>query len=142
MSTCLSFKDLIEINQPQIAEMQRVADSFASSEMPGACETFSKQVRVIEGVLTQTYGVATVIARKTADLKEVAEIWDRMGFFCNSSLHILAALRHKFPYCGTSQLYDLALDYKLACDKRYRGVLEELTCQTMEFPKGLLPEPT
>jgi hypothetical protein len=142
MSTSLSFKDFIEINQPQIAEMQRVADSFADPEMPGASETFSKQVRLIEGVLTQTYGVATAIARKTADLKEVAEIWELMGLFCNSVLHTLAALRHKFPSCGTPQLYDLALDYKLACDKRYKGVLEERTCLTMEFPKGLLPEPT
>jgi len=141
MSACLSFKDLIEINKPQVAEMQRVADAVPDSDAPGACVTFSKQVRLVEGILTQTYGVATVIARKAEDLQEIAEIWNLMGFFCNSILHILSSLKHKFPYCGTPELYDLALDYKLACDKRYKGVLQESTCQKTEFPKGLLPEP-
>ena len=141
MSTCLSLRDLVEINQPQIADLQRVGNAFFDSEAPGACEAFSKQVRLVEGVLTQTYGVATVIARKTADLNEVAEIWGLMSVFCNSVMHVLSALRHKYPDCGTPELYDLSLDYKLASHKRYRGVLQEIACQTAEFPKGLLPEP-
>ena len=34
----------------------------------------------------------------------------------------------------------MVFDYKLACDKRYSGAMEELACQKTEFPKGLLPE--
>ena len=88
MSTCLSFKDLIDINKPQVTEMQRVADSFPDPNAPGACDAFSKQVRLVEGILTQTYGVATVISRKTEDLREIAEIWNLMSVFCNSVLRV------------------------------------------------------
>ena len=63
-----------------------------------------------------------------------------MSFFCQSALAILTSLKHKYPDCGTPALYDMVLDYKLACDKRYRGAMEELACQKTEFPKGLLPE--
>lgn len=140
MKPSLNFEDLLEINQPQIAEMQRVGDSFANPYEPGASEAFANQVRIVEGLLRQTYAVAAALAKKTEDLREVAEIWRHMGSFCNSTLHTLASLKEKYPSCGTPQLYDLALDFKLACDKRYRAVLEEIACQNTALPNGLLPE--
>jgi hypothetical protein len=140
MKTCLSFDDLFRINRPQIDEMRRVGESFPNDQAPGACEAFSCQVRVVEGLLIQSYRIAVALAKKTEDLPEVAEIWRQMSSLCNLTLEALASLKDKYPYCGTPQLYDLALDYKLACDKRQRGIMEELTCQSADFPKGLFPE--
>lgn len=137
---CLSFGDILGVGQPQLQEMQRVGDAYASSEVPGACEAFTRQVSIVEGVMVQTYGIAAAMARKSDDLEEVAGIWSAMSRFCQSALASLATLKHKYPYCGTPALYDKVLDYKLACDKRFRGAMEELACQKTEFPKGLLPE--
>ena len=77
---------------------------------------------------------------KADELSEVAEVWSRMSFFCRSAMVALSSLKNKYPYCGTPELYDMVLDYKLACEKRYRGAMEEVACQKTEFPKGLLPE--
>jgi hypothetical protein len=135
MKACLSFSDILEVGQPQIQEMQRIGDAYPSPDVPGACAAFTRQVRIVEGTVVQTYGVAAALARKADDLDEVSEIWGQMSFFCRSALTVLSSLKHKYPYCGTSELYDM-----VACDKRCRGAMEELACQTTDFPKGLLPE--
>ncbi|MBU6399597.1 MAG: hypothetical protein KGS61_04715 [Verrucomicrobia bacterium] len=140
MKTCLSFGDILRVGQPQLAEMQRIGDAYPSPEVPGACEAFTRQVNIVEAILVQNYGIAAAMTRRADDLNEVAEIWNGMSRFCQSALACLVTLKHKYPYCGTPALYDKVLDYKLACDKRYRGVMEELACQKTEFPKGLLPE--
>jgi hypothetical protein len=139
MSACLSFKDLIEINRPRLAEMQRVGDLICSPVEESGCIAFSQQVRTVEAVVRNTYGIAAALARNAPDLQEAADVWDQMRELCTSSLQVLAGLKDKFPYCGTSELYDLTLDYKLACEKRHKGILEEMTCQTMDFPEGLFP---
>ena len=140
MSACLSFSDILDVSQPQIFEMQRVGDSYPDPSTPGACEAFTRQVRLVEGIVVQTYGVAAAMAKKAEDLKEVADVWKRMSRFCHSALQILANMKHKYPYCGTPQLYDLILDYKLAADKRCKSALEEAACQKTEIPKGLFPK--
>jgi len=141
MAICLNFEDLILIGEPQLDHLQQVGDAYADPGAPGACAAFAKQVRQLEGFITQAYVVAVSIAKKTDDLKEVANVWERMGLFCTSSLHTLAKLKDKYPYCGTSELYDLTLDYKLACNKRYRSVMEEIECQKQDLPMGLFPAP-
>ncbi len=139
MSTaCLNFDDLIEINKPQVAEFQRLAELDPGSDDSKASAPFSRQVRIVEGMLVQTYGIASKLTRESDDLTEIAGIWKNLAVFCNSVLQSLASLRERFPSSGTPELYDLALDYKLACDKRHRGVLQELSCQTSEFPRGIL----
>ena len=140
MSACLDFNDILEVGRPQIEEMQRIGNSYASADVPGACDAFTRQVRFVEGVIVYSYGVAVALARKSDDLKEGAGIWSKMSQFCLQALEVLRELKHKYPYCGTPQLYDVVLDYKLAADKRYQGVSEEITCQKTEFPKGLLPD--
>lgn len=140
MKTCLSFGDILGVGQPQLTEMKRIGDAYPSPDVPGACEAFTRQVSIVEGVMVQSYGIAAAMARRADDLNEVVEIWSAMSRFCQSALASLATLKHKYPYCGTPALYDKTLDYKLACDKRYRGAMEEMACQKAEFPKGLLPE--
>jgi hypothetical protein len=140
MKTCVNFGELIAIHRPQIEEMQRVGEAFAGSEAPSAFSTFSQQVRIVDGTLRQTYREAVALAKRADDASEVAEIWSAMSSLCNLALQALASLRVKYPDRGTQELYDLALDYKLACDKRHRAAVEEVACQSKEFPKGLFPE--
>jgi hypothetical protein len=140
MKACLSFNDIIEVNQPQIQEMERVGRLHSNGDTTEACAAFTQQVRLAEGTVSQTYRLAASLARRTDELKEVEEIWKKLSQFCQSVLQVLAALKDKFPQCGTPELYDLILDYKLAADKRYQGVEEELACQKTDFPKGLLPD--
>jgi hypothetical protein len=140
MATYLSFEDIVALAKPQVTHLQEVGDSFPHSEAPGACEAFTKQVRLLESFLTQTYAVAASITRKSDDVIEVSQVLGHMSLFCTSVLHALSGLKDKYPYCGTPQLHDLALDYKLACEKRYHNALEELECQKITLPKGLFPE--
>ena len=142
MATCLNFEDILEIGRPQLEQLQQVGDSFPTADAPGACEAFAKQVRLLEGVLTQTYAIGVSIARRADDLHEVAHVWERMGLFCTAAVQRLTQLKQKYPYCGTPQLFDLSLDYKLACEKRLRSALEEIECQKQEIPKGLFPAQT
>ncbi|HEY3760220.1 MAG TPA: hypothetical protein VGN23_00535 [Verrucomicrobiae bacterium] len=140
MKTCLSFNDILQVDQPQIDEMQRVGNSFPDGSTVEACTAFSRQVRRLEGFVVLTYGMAAASAKKADDLNEVAEIWGKMSNFCHSALQILANLKDKYSQCGTPELYDLVLDYKSAADKRRAGTLEEASCQKMELPKGLFPK--
>ena len=140
MKACLSFGDVLEVGQPRIAELERVGDMYPNGESTEACVAFTHQVGLVEGTVVQTYGIAAMLARRADDLNEVAEIWKTMSQFCQRALVVLSRLKDKYPYCGTPQLHDAVLDYKLAADKRHRGVMEEAECQKMDFPKGLLPE--
>jgi hypothetical protein len=139
MKTCVTFADLVEIHRPQIEEMQRVGHAFSDPAAPNAGDAFSHQVKLVEGALRQTYREAAALARRTSDLEEVKELWSQMSAFCGAAIRALTSLKGKFPTCGTPQLYDLALDFKLAADKRHRDVLEEISCQNQELPKGLFP---
>jgi hypothetical protein len=139
MSTCLNFEEILEVGQPQLASLTEVSNSFPDVNQPGACQAFTRQVRLLESFIVQTYAIASSIAKKADDLDEVAKIWKEMSDFCTSAISTLSLLKGKFPYCGTSELYDLSLDYKLACDKRYRGVLQEIECRTTNLPTGLFP---
>jgi inhibitor of KinA sporulation pathway (predicted exonuclease) len=140
MKTCINFDELIQIHQPQIEEMQRVGNSFADPRTQEACKAFTEQVRLVEGAIRQTYREAVALARRAADAAELAEIWQRMGGFCRAALQALAALKDRYPDCGAPELYDLALDYKNACDERHAEVMEEIACQGRSFPPGLFPE--
>lgn len=123
-----------------MASLQEIGRSFPDADAPGACEAFSKQVRTLESFLIQTYAVAASIAGKSDDLTEISGVWNRMSQFCTLALHALSELKGKYPYCGTPHVHDLALDYKIACEKRYHNTLEELECQRITPPAGLFPE--
>ena len=139
MKSCLSFEEVLAIGEPRLAEMQHVGDTFADGESTEACTAFTQQVRNVEAAVVHSYAIAATVARKADSLEEVAEVWKKMSLFCHSALAILAKLKGKYPRCGTAELYDRVLDYKLACDKRYQGALEEKHCLTTALPTGLLP---
>src|SRR4029079_5966120 len=98
MKACLSFNDILEVGKPQIQAMQSIGDAYSNAEVPGACVAFTRQVRIVEGIVVQTYVVAASLARKADDLADIAEIWSGMSQFCRSALTILSSLKHKYPY--------------------------------------------
>jgi len=139
MNTCLSFTEIIAINHAPVAEMERLGARYPDQRAPGAGEVFRRQVRLVESVLVQTYGLGASVARKAESLEEAAVVWRDTSALCNGVLAVLTELRHRYPDCGAPQLYDLALDYKLAADKRSKEVQEEIECQKHPLPPGLLP---
>ncbi|MDH7503635.1 MAG: hypothetical protein QHJ82_13105 [Verrucomicrobiota bacterium] len=142
MSRCLEFEDILRINRPEIDRLQEIGDSFESLDQAGACEMFSQQVQLLEGAVIQCYKIAAVVARKGGEFSDVAEVWERMSQFCQLALEVLRSLKDKYPHCGTAQLYDLVLDYKLAADKRLKAVQEEIECEKRSaIPNGLFPDP-
>lgn len=140
MKALLSFSEILKVGEPQIAEMERLGRQCAGADAAEAYAAFQRQVLRVEGVVKQTYGVAATSARKADDLGEVAEIWNGMSRFCQNALQTLTALTDRYPDCVAPGLYDLVLDYKLAADQRNRNALEEMACQTIDLPRGLLPE--
>jgi len=136
----LSFADVLAVGRPRIAELERIGNMFSDGELAEACAAFSHEVGVVEGTVVQTYGIAATFARKAEDLRDAADVWKKMSQFCQAALEVLSRLKDKYPRCGTTELYDRVLDYKLAADKRHEGAIKEAECQTMDFPKGLLPE--
>jgi hypothetical protein len=139
MNTCLSFTEIVARNHAPVAEMQRLGARYADQKAPGASEVFRRQARLVESVLVQTYGLAASVARKAEALEEAAAVWRETSLLCNGVLAALSELRHRYPDCGAPQLYDLALDYKLSADKRFKEVQEEIACQKHPLPPGLLP---
>ena len=142
MNTCLDVETLVESAAPQLSEMAKVAASFQDPTTLEACQTFGHQVSMLEGTLKQTFRAATLIAKKGDKLEEIANVWRRMRHFCDTVLVTLATLKERYPDCGTPELYDAALDFKQACEDRLGEIEEEVQCQKIELPKGLLPEPS
>lgn len=131
---------LVESATPQLKEIAAVGASFADPSEEHVCEAFRRQVAMLEGALRQTFRAATLMAKKSGELEEVADIWKRMSGFCDSVSVTLSSLKTKYPDCGTPELCDLALGYEQACEDRLRNVQEEIQCQRIELPKGMLPE--
>ena len=140
MKACLDVETLVASATPQLKEIAEVGASFLDPNTDEACAAFARQVSMLEGTVKQTFRAATLLARKSGELEEIAEIWKNLSGYCGSVLTTLAALREKYPFCSTTEVYDLALQYKEACEDRLRDVEEEIKCQKMDLPKGLLPE--
>jgi len=140
MRACLDVDILVESAGPQLKDLVEVGASYGDSNTDEECEAFAHQALMMEGTLSQTFRAATLIAKKSSELEEVANVWRRMQIFCETILTTLAELKEKHPWCGTPRVYDLALKYKQACADRLRDVEEEIECQKIDLPKGLLPE--
>ena len=140
MKASLSYEEVIDAGRPRLTELQRAAQSLSEGGAPEPSAAFSRQLVSVETSLRQTYGLVAQMARKAESLDEVADIWQRMGSYCEAALQILTELRKKNSGSGTGPLYDLVLDYKLACDERKNRALEEKECLKMDFPKGIFPD--
>lgn len=143
MSECLNFNDFLAAARPQVDAVRLVGARFSGSNDQNyrACQLFTAEVRKCEGTIRSCYAMAAQLCRGL-DADVVAQIWKSIEGFCEFALSTLKELKDKYPDCGTPELYDLALDYKLACHKRHQGAMEEATCQKAAMPANLFPDPS
>jgi hypothetical protein len=140
MSSCLD--QIVETNEAQVEALRRHAATHPDTTQETACMAFRRQVSLVEGAITNSFALVTSIAKKTDDLAEIAKMWQAMSRACEHAINLVSELKDSYPFCGTRELYNLLLDYKIACDERYHGVSDEILCQTMPTPTGLFPEMT
>ena len=138
MNAALNLDDLTRLNQVPLEEMAKLGASLQAADETGRAN-FSRQVAAVEAMLRQTYQAAGLLARRAADCEEAARIWKTMSDYANHVMIILGVLKDRYPQAGTTELHDLALDYKAAAEKRYQSNLEATLCQKTPLPEGLLP---
>jgi hypothetical protein len=140
MKASLSYEEVIDAGRPRLTELRRVVQFLAEEGAPQPEAAFARELIAVEASLRQTYGLVAQMARKAESLDEVADIWRRMGAYCEAALQILTEQQKKDPGLGTESLCDLVLDYRLACDERRDRALEEKECLKVDFPEGILPD--
>jgi hypothetical protein len=104
----------------------------------GSCEVFSRHVDNVESAIRHTYQVTAYLAVRSVDPICAAKMWMEMSAFCDDALRVLKSLKDVYAHCGTPAVYDLALDYKLASDKRYAQNTEDAEC--LKTPIRLFPK--
>ena len=138
MNAALDLSDLTRLNQASLDQMAHLGASLNPADENGIA-AFSRQVTAVQAVLKQTYQAAALLAKRAANCEEAAGIWKTMSDYANHVMVTLSVLSDRYPQAGTTELHDLALDYKAAADKRYQSNLEATLCQKTPLPEGLLP---
>ena len=141
MMACISLSDLTEISQASFAELEALGKEL-DPRAEESSRVFGKSIAAVEAILKVAYKMAVIAAKRAETLEQEAQAWQIMGEIADSVIRILESLKDKFPRCGTRELYDLALDYKLAADKRFALTNEAIECQTIPMPEGLFPRMT
>lgn len=139
---CLDFREVARAGEVPVEQFAALSRKFPDPDMEGACLAFSRQVAKVQATIECTYAMAAQVAKRQDKLESEQEVWSIMGHLCEVALVTVKSLKDQYPYCGTPELFDVLLDYKLACDERRRHLAEEIACQGMEIPKGLFPELT
>ena len=139
MKPCITIDEFADSNALW-SEMFTIAMKYPDDTAPDACEEFTKTVLMFESMLRHNYRDFATNARKTDTPEEEKAIWEDAIKFCDSIIGAMNSVKYKFPHCGTNELHDLALDYRIACAKRCENSLKELKCLKTEFPKNLFPE--
>lgn len=103
---------------------------------------FSERVRHVEAAIIHTWQLTAFASLREADPAAAAKLWKAMSQLCDNALAVLKAVKETYPDCGTPQLYDLTLDYKIAADKRHYQNLEDAECAQTPPPNGLFPPTT
>ena len=141
MTGCLTIDDVARLSREPIEDLRRTAADLDPSDA-GSCRIFANEVARVETVLKQAYKAAALMARRTDTPEQEAEVWQRMQELAGVVIDTLKQLTEVFPNCGTSELYNLALDYRLAADKRLANISESIQCHGLPMPDGLFPRMT
>ena len=134
----IDLKVVDAFNRCNVSEMERVGKALDPS-MEDSCAKFGRMVSIVQSALVHTYGIFTFAAVREKDPKQAAILWESMSDFCDVALNALKSLKEKFPHCGTPEVYDMALDYKLASEERYTQNLRDSECLILPIPAGLFP---
>ena len=139
MSICLPFDAVVGLSALQLHTLANIGSELDAAEEQ-SCVIFSMLVEGLDETLRRTYQAAAEAARNADHLSEASTVWDKVGAFADDILTVLASLKELYPHCGTPQLYDLALDYKLASQQRSADSKEEASClNENRIPAGLFP---
>jgi hypothetical protein len=130
---------LSSVNRCQIEELEQKGKELDPS-VYGSGDVFAHYVRNVQAAIIHTYQITAFRSLKQEDPKAAAELWKSMSDFCNSALTVLKTLKVRYPGCGTNELYDLTLDYKIEADKRFHQNLEDSECAKMPVPDRLFPK--
>jgi hypothetical protein len=141
MTGCLTIDDVARLNREPIEDLRRTAAGLNPGDVD-SCRLFANEVARVETVLKQTYKAAALMARRADTPEQEAEVWRRMQEFAGAVIDALKQLTEVYPNCGTPELYNLALDYRLAADKRLTNTNEAIQCQSLPKPEGLFPRMT
>lgn len=137
MTLDLSTVDIL--NRCNVTEMKKAGD-LLDPQVPGACVEFGRHVKRVEAAIIHTYGLVAYLALYQEEPAEAARLWKQMGEFCETALTALSDLKERFPYCGTPELYDLALDYKLLVEEKFQQNLRDSECRNLTIPARLFPK--
>ena len=133
-------QDLVDaVNLCSISEMEKDGREL-DPKNPDSCTAFAEHVTRIQVALMHTYQIVAYAAVREPSPVQAAEHWKKMARFCDLALTVLKDAKERFPSCGTSTVYDLALDYKLASDEHYNENQRDSECLTMAIPTGLFPK--
>ena len=139
MSTCLPFDAVVALSAVSLDTLAAVGNQIDAGNTQ-SCFVFTRLVEGLQAALRQTYQFAAQAARDADTPAEAAVIWEQMGGFADGILKKLFSLKEVYYDCGTPALYDLALEYKSACQRRYHDSQEEAACQNQnKIPAGLFP---
>jgi hypothetical protein len=130
---------LDSVNRCQIAEMEKKARELDPAQS-GSTAEFSRQVRNVQAAIIHTYQITAYSSLRQADPMSAAALWKAMSDLCDRALGVLRTLKDTYPGCGTNELYDLTLDYKIESDKRYYQNLEDAQWAKTPPPNGLFPK--
>lgn len=125
----------------QVAEMEKWGEKLDPNHAD-SCQKFWFHVRDVQSAIIHSYKIIAFSALREPDPKKAAGLWGEMSKLCEKAMAVMASLRSRYPQCGTSELYDLVLDYKIKADERYSSNLEDWECSKTPPPKGLFPSPT
>jgi len=126
------------VNRCQIAALQKAGREL-DPRAYDTCAIFSRHVRNVEAAVTHTYQLTAFAAIRLEDPAKAAALWKGMTQFCEMALNALRELRVTYAHCGTHELYDMALDYRMEAEKRYLQNLQDSECAKMPAPEGLFP---
>jgi hypothetical protein len=138
MNAALDLSDLTRLNQAPLDHMTELGAKLDVAD-EARRNAFCREVAAVGGVLKQTYQAAALLAKRAANCEEAGQTWKTMSEYANRVMIVLSLLKDRYPDSGTAELYDLALDYKAAAEKRYQSNLEATLCQKTPLPEGLLP---
>jgi len=127
------------VNRCNVSEMEKVGKAL-NPENRAACELFGHQVKNVEAALIHTYRLVSYVAVNQESPAKAAELWKSMGEFSDLAINALRDIKGQFPYCGAPELYDLALDYKLAAEERYQQNTRDSECLSLKIPTNLFPK--
>src|SRR5438876_854270 len=127
------------ISRGQVEAMAAAGRSLDPGQYD-SCEVFRHHVREVQAALVYRYAITALLSMGQSSPESAANLWKETVGFCDETIKVLWKLKDLYSGCGTTELYDLALDYRQQAQERYQQNLEDSECQT-PIPKGLFPNP-